>query len=346
MEGIPQFALILLSISDVCRNGRDAAGINKGKNTFERKIDMTKDQFWQIIDDVNKSSFHKDQQTRQCRMTEALAHYSLEDILDWHLILTAYRHLANRNDLWAACTQLGAWDTDDGFSAFRSWLISRGKDVYMNALWDPRSLDAVPYEGEKLNFELFGYAAIHAYEAKLLRTDPDSPETFFHAIEAHVLDSQTIKDIQAEVPRQKYSGPNQLGHLLDIAFSAGRDIAEPQTMEELAETLDVAYGCVNEGGQRTQYVFHNTPENIASFIGSHPDAREIVVTDAMDWLVLNTIGIFINECPDQHLLEEIKKTLIPIQMGQTEPKPFLCPTLDEMDEYQERKNDIGMTPLY
>ena len=303
---------------------------------------MTKDQFWQSIDDLNSKSLHMDQQSRQCLMTEALLKYPLDDILDWHLILTAYRQIAYRDDLWSACSRLGAWNTDDGFSDFRSWLISRGKEVYMKAIWDPRTLDSVPFEGEKLNFELFGYVAIHAYEAKLLRVDPESPETLLHILETHELDPQTIKDIRAEIPRQKYSGPDQLGHLFRIALGAGEEVSEPQTLEELADTLDVAYGYVTEGGQYTQYVFHNTPENIANFIGSHPRASRIVVADAMDWLVLNTMGTFIDECPDKTLLEQVKKVLIPIQMGEAEAQPFLCPTLDELEEFQNQRDAMDM----
>lgn len=303
---------------------------------------MTKDQFWQTIDNVNKTSLRKDQQSRQCRMSGELAQYPLEDIVDWHLILTAYRELANRDDLWAECTRLGAWDTDDGFSDFRSWLISRGKEVYMNALKDPRSLDTVPYEGEQLNFELFAYSAFHAYDAKLFRIDPTSMDTLDDALGTRKLGPQTIQDIKSEVPQQKRREQNQLGRMFRVAFGAGIDAPEPQTMKELAEALDVAYGYVNEGGQRTQYVFYNTPENIANFIGSHPHASDITVTDAMDWLVLNTYGTFINTCPDQDLLEKVKRTLIPIQMGQAEAKPFLCPTRDELDAYAAQNDAMKM----
>jgi len=303
---------------------------------------MTKDQFWQTIDELNKTSFHKDQESRQVLMSESLHHHSLEDIMDWHLIMTAYHELANRDDLWAACTRLGAWDTDDGFSDFRSWLISRGKEVYMNALRDPHSLDTVPYEGEKLNFELFAYSAYHAYDAKMFRINPRSMDTLFNALKTHELDPQTLQDIRAEIPRQKHHSRDRLGHMFRVAFSVGSDAPEPQTMKELAETVDVAYGYVYEGGQHTQYVFYNSPENIANFIGSHPHASEITVTDAMDWLMLNTFGTFINQCPDQDLLEKVKETLVPIQMGLAEAQPFLCPTRSEMDEYIAQNDTMQM----
>ena len=40
---------------------------------------------------------------------------------------------------------------------------------------------------------------------------------------------------------------------------------------------------------------------------------------------------------DQELLEEIKKTLIPIQTGEAEAKPLFCPTMDEVDEYCDQQ---------
>ena len=52
------------------------------------------------------------------------------------------------------------------------------------------------------------------------------------------------------------------------------------------------------------------------------DASEIAVTDTMDRLILNTAGRFIDRCPDQGLLERVKKVLIPIQMGKAEAQPF------------------------
>ena len=197
---------------------------------------MTKDQFWQTIDELNKTSFHKDQESRQVLMSESLHHHSLEDIMDWHLIMTAYHELANRDDLWAACTRLGAWDTDDGFSDFRSWLISRGKEVYMNALRDPHSLDTVPYEGEKLNFELFAYSAYHAYDAKMFRIIPRSMDTLFNALKTHELDPQTLQDIRAEIPRQKHHSRDRLGHMFRVAFGVGSDVNANLKMSIFAET--------------------------------------------------------------------------------------------------------------
>ena len=82
-----------------------------------------------------------------------LMEYSAADIARWHEIKGVYMQLADRNDLWAACTATGTHCTDDGFIDFRSWLISQGKDVYMQVLQDPDSLAEVEIPKEGADFE-------------------------------------------------------------------------------------------------------------------------------------------------------------------------------------------------
>ena len=119
------------------------------------------------------------------------------------------------------------------------------------------------------------------------------------------------------------------------AGDSGGEAREPQTVGELLEANRLAIGYVYKGGQCTEYVFHRTPENIAYFLGSRPDASKIIVTDALDRLILDTVGNLIDTCPDQELLREVKKTLIPIQRGEAAAQPLFCPTMDEVDEYYE-----------
>lgn len=304
---------------------------------------MNKDLFWNIIDTVNQTFSDKDQESRRCLVVEKLVKLPLEYLLDWHLILTEYEDAAYRNDLWAASAALGAHYTDDGFTDFRSWLISRGKAVYMNAMGDPDSLAKVPMsKGETLNFERFGYVAYEAYDAKLLRIDPNSQKTLFDALEDRTLDSQVLENIRAELPQRQDIGPDWTEWILPELFPAICKTREATDIEGLLKMGNYVYGYVRrKGGRYMQYVFQYTPENIAHFIGAHMDAFKIVVTDTMDRLILNTAGRFIDRCPDQGLLERVKKVLIPIQMGKAEAQPFFCPTRDEVDAYRARKGFIG-----
>lgn len=124
---------------------------------------MNKEEFWKTIESVNHSVPDGNHEMVAKQMCEELLRYSPQDILDWHLILREYTNAAYRNDLWAACTALGAHSSDDGFIDFRTWLISQGKDIYMDAMRDPDTLAANPHAGNEMNFEAFSACAIDAY---------------------------------------------------------------------------------------------------------------------------------------------------------------------------------------
>ena len=95
-----------------------------------------------------------------------------------------------------------------------------------------------------------------------------------------------------------------------------------------------AYLYLSAGGERKEYVFDMTPENIANFIGKHQyDAEKIVLTDMVDRLILDTAGGLINNCSNENLLNQIISHLAPIQMGERKPKEFPCVTRDLVDEY-------------
>ena len=96
-----------------------------------------------------------------------------------------------------------------------------------------------------------------------------------------------------------------------------------------------------EGG-RSEYWFENSPSNIANFIMQHRDAKEIIVTDTVDRKILNTIGEFIDRCPDQGLLQQILPHLIPIQMGEAKPQEIPVATDAEVEEYFEMREEPKM----
>jgi len=111
-------------------------------------------------------------------------------------------------------------------------------------------------------------------------------------------------------------------------------------MAELLSSNAITCGFVYYGNTCEEYWFQGTPENIAAFIARFPNADRMVLTDTMDELVLDTIGWYIDTCPDKRLLEEVKKHLIPIQMGMAEPGEFFCPTIKEENAYYDEKQGM------
>ena len=162
---------------------------------------MNKEEFWQTIESVNRTVPDGDHEMVVKRMCEELSHHSPQDILDWHLILREYKNAAYRNDLWTASIALGAHASDDGFIDFRTWLISQGKNTYMDAMRDPDTLAANPHSGKEMNFEAFASCAIDAYREKLNLTDRDGLMKPYDDLDKHELSDQLVKDIHSEIPQ-------------------------------------------------------------------------------------------------------------------------------------------------
>jgi len=87
-------------------------------------------------------------------------------------------------------------------------------------------------------------------------------------------------------------------------------------------------------GECREYYFEKSPSGIASFIilkKEHVD--KMILTDMLDRLVLDTFGEFINRCPDQKLMQEITKELVPMQLGEKEPANIPIVSVDEALEF-------------
>ena len=127
---------------------------------------MNKETFWKIIDEVNASVDGNDKETVLKKTVEKLMEYEPCEINAWENILDFYHDLANREHLWAALAAIGEQYTDAEFDHFRAWLISKGHDVYVNALQDPDSLAALDIPKNSTEFEAFWYVAEYAYDRR------------------------------------------------------------------------------------------------------------------------------------------------------------------------------------
>ncbi len=109
------------------------------------------------------------------------------------------------------------------------------------------------------------------------------------------------------------------------------------------DNLGFAYLYLESGEARKEFMFEMTAENIANFIGAHfYDAKKIILTDMVDRLILDTIGGFVDRCPDQLLCAEIISFLAPIQMGEYEAEDFLMADRLLLKEYYALKDTEDM----
>ncbi|MDX2137061.1 MAG: DUF4240 domain-containing protein [Chloroflexota bacterium] len=100
---------------------------------------MTEDEFWALIDEAREASGDKDHPMVDF-LVDRLVAIGVKAVQDFDYWYHGFEARAYRFNLWDTCYLLNCSCSDDGFSDFRAWLISRGRDVYLRALDDPEIL--------------------------------------------------------------------------------------------------------------------------------------------------------------------------------------------------------------
>ena len=124
---------------------------------------MTEQNFWQLIDNV-KNAAGTDIDSRPAALEK---HLSLLQPAEIQSFQQRYESLLLASNSWSligAAYLMNGGCSDDGFKYFRDWLISEGEQTFKQAVADPDSLASLAPQ-EPFELELFGYAALHAYEA-------------------------------------------------------------------------------------------------------------------------------------------------------------------------------------
>ena len=125
-------------------------------------MDIT--QFWAIIAAVHSVS-GADLDARVDNLASRLEELPPVEIASFETHFNTLHRQAYRWDLWGAAYVINGGCSDDGFTDFRSWLISEGRKTYEAALQSPDSLaDLAPIDDASL--EEFAYVASQVYEHK------------------------------------------------------------------------------------------------------------------------------------------------------------------------------------
>lgn len=120
--------------------------------------------YWDIVErSKNKGA---DQESQLTNLVDILSKLPPEEILQFDLRTKQLLFQAHTSKLWCAATILNQrWTSDDNFIYFKTWLISRGKEAYYNALSDPDSLvNQIDPKCEYYDFERFRYGSTYAFE--------------------------------------------------------------------------------------------------------------------------------------------------------------------------------------
>ncbi|WP_255255272.1 DUF4240 domain-containing protein [Bacillus pseudomycoides] len=95
---------------------------------------MNKEQFWQLISEMNAKDETSDW------LVEQLASRSASEIADYEIHFQAALKESYISSLWAAAYIIFGGCSDDLFDYFRGWLIACGKEMFESVLQNPENL--------------------------------------------------------------------------------------------------------------------------------------------------------------------------------------------------------------
>ncbi len=150
---------------------------------------MHLDEFWAIIQHSRAGfdpTLRDGNMARQIQGLQlALGELPVDELVEFQRHFDERMNEAYRWDLWAAAHIIEGGCSDDGFSDFRSWLISMGREIFDAALRDPESLTSIADAPgiESCSFEEFQYLPSQLYEDM---TDEELPETGVSQLEEPV----------------------------------------------------------------------------------------------------------------------------------------------------------------
>ncbi|MCB0838059.1 MAG: DUF4240 domain-containing protein [Bacteroidetes bacterium] len=126
---------------------------------------MNEKKFWKIIKS-SQSVFAKRPDRHQERLIRLLSKRKVEEIIMFDVIFSHYMNLANTWEMRAAAHIITDKFSEEFFSDFRGWLISRGKKTFFRVMKKPDIL--VKYVSLRDEMDWVGYeaCALEAYERK------------------------------------------------------------------------------------------------------------------------------------------------------------------------------------
>jgi hypothetical protein len=131
---------------------------------------MNTDQFWQIIEATRAVT--KEAQLEKLR--HELQRLTPPELIEFERLFIERSFAAYSWDLWlVAWICQGGRCSDDGFSDFRDWLISRGRAIFEAALGNADSLADEMRQTEDPEFELFGSVPYKIYREMTGQEFPD-----------------------------------------------------------------------------------------------------------------------------------------------------------------------------
>lgn len=124
---------------------------------------MERELFWKLMDDT-RAAAGGDPFEQSQGLIAALAELTPEAIVEFDELAHTLQDEAYTAALWEACYVIEPGCNDDGFIAWRQWLIGQGREAFERAVAEPDTLADLVDADQAEGFELLLGVADEAYE--------------------------------------------------------------------------------------------------------------------------------------------------------------------------------------
>lgn len=131
--------------------------------------------FWSLIDQSRQAA-DGDADAQIEALRALLSRLPPPEIVEFGRLFSELHLNAYAWNLWGEAYVIGGGCSDDGFSDFRGWLISRGQKVYEQALESPDSLADAVAQDEETQIEGFEYLPREAWAEATGQDEDDFPD--------------------------------------------------------------------------------------------------------------------------------------------------------------------------
>lgn len=171
---------------------------------------MNQERFWRIIEEVI-SKYQGTKESYLDELTYQLEKLSLTEVVLWDNYFEAYLQLAEKEKLWAGAFIINKGDcNEDGFTDFRCWLISMGKDYYFDIMAQVDDLaDLIVKHPENFSakFEEIIYSGQEVFISKVKRDasqpDRDPEALYFDYVNNLALGAEVTHQLALELALDK-----------------------------------------------------------------------------------------------------------------------------------------------
>ena len=142
----------------------------KKMQNWQENIPMTKDKFWEVINNARAIAPALEGEPLRESLYKQLLTLFPDELVGFDCAWQEYRRIANSPQLIASACIINGGTSDDRFDYFKNWLILQGQYVFRQALKDPDALAEFKIPFDDTEWEDCGYLTSLAFVGRALPT--------------------------------------------------------------------------------------------------------------------------------------------------------------------------------